>query len=62
MHNRTTTMMSIPRPFMRMLRWHEGDHVNLSVQGDALVAQSVERHLVAVTSPSTRGGNDEPAA
>ncbi len=60
-HNRTTTLMCIPRPFMRLLRWMEGDHVALAVEGDALVVKNLERHVVALTSPTTRGGDDGQA-
>ncbi len=58
MHNRTTTMMSIPRPFMRLLRWAEGDHVALSIEGDTLLVRTLEPHVVAVTTARPQGGDD----
>jgi antitoxin component of MazEF toxin-antitoxin module len=57
MRNRTTTLVSIPKPFLRALRWAQGDHVRLELDGDRLIVTSIQAHVVAITSPRAGEGH-----
>lgn len=51
----SAVVMVIPKPFIRTLKWHGGDHVALHVENGRLYVTNVQPHIVAVTTPRTEG-------
>lgn len=58
--NKTTTLMSIPKPFLAALHWKPGDQVLLEVDGDRLLVQSIESRLNIVLTSKPEARPDGP--
>lgn len=52
------TVVCIPKVFVRNLHWQPGDRVVMTIENDQLWIQTIEPHLIAMTSPSTREAPD----
>lgn len=45
MKNRTATMVCVPKPFSRALRWRAGDEVLITLKGNKLVIVNVATQI-----------------
>lgn len=51
----TTAILTVPKPFLRALKWQIGDHVSIHVDQGRLVISNHQPHVVASASVPVAG-------
>lgn len=54
----STAILTVPKPFLRALRWSIGDHVSIHIDDGRLVISSHQKHVIAAASVPVAGSRN----